>query len=237
MPTAAWDLVIFDNDGVLVDSEVIANSVLAELLSALGHPTTMQDSIDLYLGGSIGRVRQLIEATGVGALPADFEQRYEREVFARFERDLRPVDGVVEALDAITAATCVASSGSHERIRRSLTRTGLIGRFDPRLFSASDVERGKPAPDLFLHAARAMGAAPARTVVVEDSPLGVAAAVAAGMRVAGFSAVTPAVRLADATVCFDDMRKLPGLLDDLAADSTNARNHPRTPPGGPRPPD
>jgi HAD superfamily hydrolase (TIGR01509 family) len=214
--TPSWDLVIFDNDGVLVDSEAIANGVLSTLLTELGHPTTPSESVDRYLGGSIGRVRLVIEATSPEPLPADFERRYEDEVLGRFQRDLRAVAGVKEALDAITVPVCVASSGSHERIRFSLTRAGLIDRFGGHLFSSQDVAHGKPAPDLFLHAAAAMGAAPARVAVIEDSPLGVEAANAAGMTVLGYSALTPEARLADAAVRFDDMAALPGLLARLA---------------------
>jgi HAD superfamily hydrolase (TIGR01509 family) len=212
----AWDLVIFDNDGVLVDSEEMANTVLSTLLTELGHPTTPAESVERYLGGSIGRVRTAIEATSPEPLPADFEHRYEDEVLARFERELRAVTGVKEALDAVTAPVCVASSGSHERIRLSLTRVGLIDRFDGHLFSSSDVAHGKPAPDLFLHAAAVMGATPTRVAVIEDSPLGVEAANAAGMTVLAYSALTPEARLAGAAVRFDDMADLPGLLDRLA---------------------
>jgi HAD superfamily hydrolase (TIGR01509 family) len=211
-----WDLVIFDNDGVLVDSEIIANGVLSALLTELGYPTTPSEAVDRYLGGSIGRVRLAIESTSTERLPVDFERRYEHEVLARFERDLHAVSGVKEALDAITVPVCVASSGSHERIRLSLTRTGLIDRFGGHLFSSSDVAHGKPAPDLFLHAAAAMGASPARVAVIEDSPLGVEAAQAAAMTVLGYCAFTPAARLAGATARFDDMASLPGLLDRLA---------------------
>jgi HAD superfamily hydrolase (TIGR01509 family) len=213
-----WDLVIFDNDGVLVDSERMANDVLSELLTELGHPTDRNQSVERYLGGSIGRVRELVEATATEPLPADFEQRYEHEIFARFDLDLRPVDGVADAIDAIEGPVCVASSGSHERIRRTLTRTGLLDRFAGHIFSSSDVARGKPAPDLFLHAAHVMGATPARVAVIEDSPLGVTAALAAGMAVFGYTALTPAARLAAATICFDKMSDLPGLLGGLAPD-------------------
>jgi HAD superfamily hydrolase (TIGR01509 family) len=212
VPTPSWDLVIFDNDGVLVDSEHIANDVLATLLTELGYPTTPSESVDRYLGGSIGRVRVVIEAASGERLPDDFERRYEDEVLSRFERDLSAVAGVKEALDAITVPVCVASSGSHERIRFSLTRARLIDRFAGHLFSSSDVAHGKPAPDLFLHAAAAMGVAPARVAVIEDSPLGVEAANAAGMTVFGYSALTPEARLAGAAVRFDDMAALPGLL-------------------------
>lgn len=211
-----WELVIFDNDGVLVDSEPIANAVMAGLLTALGHPTTPEESAERYLGSTVGRVRRLVEDAGGAPLPADFEERYQTELFARFDRGLQAVPGVADALAAVAAPTCVASSGTPKRIRRSLALTGLDGHFDGRLFSASEVPRGKPAPDLFLHAAAVMGADPARVAVVEDSPAGVSAARAAGMTVLGYCALTPAAALAGAVATFADMAELPSLLDKLA---------------------
>ena len=211
----AWSLVIFDNDGVLVDSEVLANRVLAEVLTGYGHPTTLDESVARYLGGSVARVRELIE-TGPGpSLPADFERRYEDAVLGRFETELRAVPGVAAALDAVDAPVCVASSGTPRRIETSLTLTGLIGRFAGAVFSVSDVAAGKPAPDLFLHAAEVMGAAPARCAVIEDSPLGVEAAVAAGMTVLGYCALTTPERMAAATARFTSMAELPELLASL----------------------
>jgi len=140
----------------------------------------------------------------------DFAPRY-REVF---ERELTPVDGVVEALDVITATTCVASSGTHEKLQFTLGLTGLLDRFAGRIFSASEVANGKPAPDLFLHAAARMGVEPAHCAVIEDSVAGIEAAVSAGMRVFGFAGgVTGASKLRrDGVTLFTDMRVLPSLL-------------------------
>jgi HAD superfamily hydrolase (TIGR01509 family) len=196
-----WDLVIFDNDGVLVDSERLANQVLARLLTELGRPTTFDECVESYLGGTIERVRSLVEKELGGPLPGDFEERYHAGLFAAFDAGLVAVPGVEAVLDGLLEAStpfCVASSGSRERIRRSLRRVGLEDRFEGRAFSAEEVPHGKPAPDLFLHAAARLGADPAATVVVEDSPLGVEAALAAGMRVIGFAALTPPERLAQA---------------------------------------
>jgi HAD superfamily hydrolase (TIGR01509 family) len=211
-----YDLVIFDNDGVLVDSEPISNRLLAGYLTEVGHPTSYEDSLRDYMGAAMHRVHDLIrERTGRG-LPVDFDDVFHGRVFAAFERDLKPVPGVVGVLEQLVAedvAYCVASSGSHERIRVGHRTTGLNRWFDDgRIFSSEDVGRGKPAPDLFLYAAERMGVAPERCVVVEDSPLGVAAAVAAGMDVVGFTAMTPAEKLAGAGKVFADMRELPGLL-------------------------
>ncbi len=213
-----YDLVIFDNDGVLVDSEPISNTLLAGYLTELGHPTTYEESLRDYMGAAMHRVHDLVlERTGQ-RLPEDFDDSFHARVFAAFQRELEPVDGVGEVLERLSAdgvPYCVASSGSHERIRVGHRKTGLDKWFgDERIFSSQDVGRGKPAPDLFLYAAERMGVAPERCVVVEDSPLGVQAAVAAGMDVYGFTAMTPAERLAGAGAdeLFDDMRELPRLL-------------------------
>ncbi|MGC5039547.1 HAD family hydrolase [Streptomyces sp. DT190] len=211
-----YDLVIFDNDGVLVDSEPISNRLLAAYLTELGHPTSYEDSLRDYMGSAMHRIHDLVgERTGQ-RLPADFDDVFHARVFAAFEQDLKPVAGVEEVLQKLAADSvpyCVASSGSHERIRVGHRTTGLDRWFDDGLiFSSEDVGRGKPAPDLFLYAAERMGVAPERCVVVEDSPLGVRAGVAAGMDVYGFTAMTPADRLAGAGRLFSDMRELPGLL-------------------------
>ncbi|WP_411576060.1 HAD family hydrolase [Streptomyces mutabilis] len=211
-----YDLVIFDNDGVLVDSEPISNRLLAGYLTELGHPTSYEDSLRDYMGAAMHRVHDLVlERTG-RKLPEGFDDVFHRRVFAAFAEDLEAVPGVVGLLEKLAVdgvPYCVASSGSHERIRVGHRKTGLDRWFeDERIFSSQDVGRGKPAPDLFLYAAERMGIAPERCVVVEDSPLGVQAAVAAGMDVYGFTAMTPAGKLAGATRLFRDMGELAGLL-------------------------
>lgn len=211
-----YELVIFDNDGVLVDSEPISNTLLAGYLTELGHPTSYEESLRDYMGAAMHRVHDLVlERTGE-RLPEDFDDVFHGRVFAAFERELEPVAGVVEVLEKLTAdgvPYCVGSSGSHERIRVGHRKTGLDKWFgDGLVFSSQDVGRGKPAPDLFLYAAERMGVAPEKCVVVEDSPLGVQAAVAAGMDVYGFTAMTPAERLVGANGLFADMRELPRLL-------------------------
>ncbi|CAM5389500.1 MULTISPECIES: HAD family hydrolase [Streptomyces] len=211
-----YDLVIFDNDGVLVDSEPLSNRLLAAYLTELGHPTSYEDSIRDYMGSAMHRIHDLIlERTGQ-RLPVDFDEVFHARVFAAFERELRPVPGVAGVLEKLAAdgvPYCVASSGSHARIRVGHRTTGLDRWFpEGRVFSSEDVGRGKPAPDLFLHAAERMGVAPKRCVVVEDSPLGVRAAVAAGMDVYGFTAMTPAAKLAGAGQLFSRMDQLPDLL-------------------------
>ncbi|MCX3059865.1 HAD family hydrolase [Streptomyces beihaiensis] len=212
-----YDLVIFDNDGVLVDSEPISNTLLAAYLTELGHPTSYEDSLRDYMGAAMHRVHDLVWERSGQRLPEDFDEVFHGRVFAAFERELQPVAGVVDVLEKLTAAGvayCVASSGSHERIRVGHRKTGLDTWFDDeRIFSSQDVGRGKPAPDLFLYAAERMRVAPGRCVVVEDSPLGVRAAVAAGMDVYGFTAMTPAERLRGARALFGDMGELTRLLE------------------------
>jgi HAD superfamily hydrolase (TIGR01509 family) len=211
-----YDLVIFDNDGVLVDSEPISNRHLAAYLTELGHPTSYEDSIRDYMGSAMHRVHELVlERTGQ-RLPDDFDDVFHARVFAAFERELQPVAGAAGVLEKLAAGGvpyCVASSGSHTRIRVGHRTTGLDRWFpQDRIFSSEDVGRGKPAPDLFLYAAQRMGVAPERCLVVEDSPLGVQAAVAAGMTVYGFTAMTPAEKLEGADQLFSSMGELADLL-------------------------
>ena len=205
-----------------MDSEPISNRILAEHLTAIGLPTTTQESIRDYMGRSWATCAALIEQRLGRPLPEGFADGYHGELFAALRRELQPVPGVVAALDAISAPTCVASSGAHEKIRTSLGTTGLLARFEGRIFSATEVEHGKPAPDLFLHAAAAMGHEPADCVVVEDAPAGVAAGRSAGMTVLGYSALTPPAELEGATV-FRSMDELPALLNGSAPRSAAGR--------------
>lgn len=213
MTSARPELVIFDCDGVLVDSERIAVRIDVEVLAELGWPLTRDEVIERFLGRTHEYMLGEIEAHLGRSLAAEWE-RFEQRYLAAIEAELKAVDGIEDVLDALPVPTCVASSGSHEKMRRTLGRTGLYERFDGRIFSATEVASGKPAPDLFLHAAARMGVRPEACAVVEDSHHGVAAARAAGMRAFGYAGgVTPADWLAGpGTVVFDDMRELPGLL-------------------------
>jgi HAD superfamily hydrolase (TIGR01509 family) len=207
-------LVIFDNDGVLVDSERLANTILAELLTEAGLPYTLEEAVHDFMGGSLVLMRRLAEAKLGAPLPADLEDRYHQRLFDGFTR-LQPVPGVgavLDRLDADGTTYCLASSGTHRRIRTALEAVGFWERFEGRIFSSEDVAHGKPAPDLFLHAAATMGVHPAACVVIEDSPLGVEAAKAAGMKVLGYAAMTPVGKLAGADATFDQMTALPALL-------------------------
>jgi HAD superfamily hydrolase (TIGR01509 family) len=205
--------VIFDCDGVLVDTEQISNTVLAGLLTQAGLPTTFEDCMRDYRGRSMAAVLQLASERHGTALPGELADRYYAEVKGVFARELQPVPGVVAALDRIALPSCVASSGPHHKMAVTLRHTGLWERFEGRIFSASEVRQGKPAPDLFLHAARRMGFDPAATAVVEDSVPGIEAARAAGMRALAFARHTDAELLAAAGgEPFDDMAQLPQLL-------------------------
>jgi HAD superfamily hydrolase (TIGR01509 family) len=210
----SWDLVIFDCDGVLVDSEPISNRILTRMLNEMGLPYSMRETMDRFVGRSMPSCVAIIEDELGGPAPADFTEEFHRRTVAAFEVELEPVRGVREALDGLPWPQCVASSGDHAKLRATLTRTGLYDRFAGRIFSALEVQRGKPHPDLFLHAAERMGAEPARCAVVEDSILGVQAGVAAGMRVFAYSGTVgeAALAAAGAHEVFHDMSELPGLL-------------------------
>jgi HAD superfamily hydrolase (TIGR01509 family) len=208
------ELIIFDCDGVLVDSEPIAIQIDAIIFAEYGMPMSETEIIDRFVGRSPSVTRDAIEQHIGHPLPADFRERTEAMFNEAYERGLAPIDGIEEALDRINAPTCVASSSEPDRLDYKLRLTGLYERFAGRIFSATEVRNGKPAPDLFLHAARQMGVAPEACAVVEDSQYGVQAARAAGMAAFGYAgSVTPARMLEGAgTTVFDDMRDLPRLL-------------------------
>jgi HAD superfamily hydrolase (TIGR01509 family) len=179
-------LIIFDCDGVLVDSEVIAHRLLAQMMGELGRPMTTAACIEQFAGRSLSDTLALAETMLGRPIPDELGQRYGRLLFERLRQDLKPVVGVAAAIAAIPYSRCVASSSSLERIRLSLEVTGLAPLFGKNVFSAEQVGRGKPAPDLYLFAAEKMAVAPGRCIVVEDTSPGVRAGVAAGMTVIGF---------------------------------------------------
>ncbi|MFD7258161.1 HAD family hydrolase [Streptomyces sp. NPDC059874] len=208
------ELVIFDCDGVLVDSERMALRVQVALGAELGWPLTEREVVERFIGRSSASIREQIAARLGEGTAAIWSERFEQLHREAVDEGLSAVDGLPEALDALTLPTCVASSGSHEKMRHTLGRTGLYERFAGRIHSATEVARGKPAPDLFLYAAERMGVDPEACAVVEDSHPGVQAARAAGMRAFGYAGgLTPAERLEGAdTVVFHDMRDLPRLV-------------------------
>ncbi|HEX6447498.1 MAG TPA: HAD family phosphatase [Streptosporangiales bacterium] len=215
--TSPPELVIFDCDGVLVDSERIAVRLDAEVMAELGWSLSEEEIVERFLGRSQDLLFDDLAAHATRPLPEGWRAAFQRRYLDALDAELKPVDGIVDVLDVLDALrvpTCVASSGSHEKMRRTLGRTGLHDRFDGRIFSADEVAQGKPAPDLFLYAAERMGVAPAACAVVEDSKYGVQAARSAGMSAFGFAGgLTPRDWLAGpGTVVFDDMRDLPRLL-------------------------
>ncbi|MCR9137860.1 MAG: HAD family hydrolase [Alphaproteobacteria bacterium] len=181
------ELVIFDCDGVLIDSEIISATILVEQINALGLNVDFQYVQQNFLGRSFPRVVNLIREQFGVHLPPDFEDNYRSELLRNFETGLVAMPGIEPAIEGLAVAHCVATSSSPKRVRRSLELAGLIDHFQNRVFTASQVANGKPAPDLFLHAAEQMGVAPANCLVVEDSISGLDAAHAAGMTVWHFT--------------------------------------------------
>ncbi|MEU3605891.1 HAD family hydrolase [Streptomyces sp. NPDC035033] len=209
------ELVIFDCDGVLVDSERLYCRVDREVFAELGAEFTEAELVEHLVGSPMEIWTALVEERRGRPLEPGWMEPYRPRYEAVLDAELTAVEGVADALEALRVPYCLASNGGHEEIRRNLARTGLREHFaDDRIFSARDVARGKPAPDLFLHAAATMGVPPERCAVVEDSPYGVRAARAAGMRAYGYTGgLTPAHRLeGPGTVVFADMRELRGLL-------------------------
>lgn len=214
MTRSPVELVIFDCDGVLVDSERICVRVDAMVMADLGCAFTEAEIVERFVGSSVKVCTAAVEQRLGRRLEKDWQQKYEHLYRAALDADLTAVDGIAEVLNRLTTPVCVASNGDHDGIRRNLRLTGLSDHFAENIFSADDVATGKPAPDLFLHAARSMGVDPGLCAVIEDSAYGVEAARAAGMRAFGYcGGLTPASRLeGPRTTVFDDMRELPGLL-------------------------
>jgi len=213
----AVELVVFDCDGVLVDSERVAVGVDQRVLADLGWALETDEIVERFMGGTTAAFRAAVEQHLGRSLPETWESPYAAWYEQAFVDELVAVDGIEEALDGLDPLglpTCVASNGPHTKLDRTLGLTGLAHRFEGRVFSADDVVHGKPAPDLYLHAAAVMGVDPSRCVVVEDSRPGTTAALAAGMRVLGYAGgLTPGRWLSElgATV-FEDMREVPGLV-------------------------
>ena len=219
-----FDLVVFDCDGVLVDSEVISCRAHAETLARHGYPITADQVLDRFLGVSDRDARRMVETALGRSLPEDFEIQVKQATLRFYADELKAVPHVGAAIAAIDLPKCVASSGTPEKIRHGLECAGLYDLLAPHIFSALQVKRGKPAPDLFLFAASQMQATPTRCLVIEDSVAGVTGALAAGMTVLGFhggSHCRPGhagtLQAAGAHRTFDDMRQLPELIGQIEA--------------------
>jgi HAD superfamily hydrolase (TIGR01509 family) len=208
------DLIIFDCDGVLVDSEPISNRVFTAALRELGFDWSYEQVCARFIGLSMTRCTELIEEDLGRSVPERFLDELQRRTFEMFRTEgLAAVRGVSEMLDRLDMPFCVASSGEPEKMQTTLGLTGLLPRFTGRMFSAQQVRRGKPAPDLFLFAAESCGVAPERCVVVEDSVPGVRAAVTARMTVFGYAERSDHAALAaSGAVVFDSMTDLPALI-------------------------
>jgi HAD superfamily hydrolase (TIGR01509 family) len=209
-----FDLVIFDCDGVVVDSERVVHAVFGAFIRSLGVHMSEAETYEYFMGRRLAECMAIVEELSGKPAPRDALDRYCAERDRVLREQVQPVAGIRDVLEALTIPYCIASSGDHAKMRITLGTTGLMPFFEGRLFSATEVTNGKPAPDVFLYAAERMGAAPARTVVIEDSVNGVLAGCAAGMTVFGFAGLTPAAKLlaAGATRVFEDMRELSALL-------------------------
>jgi HAD superfamily hydrolase (TIGR01509 family) len=219
-----FDLIIFDCDGVLVDSEVISCRVHAEVLTRYGYPITAEQVRQRFLGRSAYDATVEIERELGRPLAETYDLERQTTLLAALADTVEAIPHLPEALEIIDARICVASSAAHEKIFTTLSRVGLYARFAPNIFSGTQVRFGKPAPDLFLFAATRMQASPERCLVIEDSVPGVTGALAAGMGVLGFHGGShcgpgdaEALRAAGAAVTFDDMRQLPGLIGQIAS--------------------
>lgn len=215
----AFDLVIFDCDGVLVDSEVLACRAVAEALASIGHELSAEAVAERFVGISNKDMYAALERERGAKLPADFDAAMNRIAAALFERELRAMPGLDRALASLAERRCVASSSTPAMLAKKLAWTGLSASFGDAVFSAAAVARGKPAPDLFLYAAERMATAPARALVVEDSVPGIQAAKEAGMAVFGFTGGSHCrpdhgARLAEAgaDLVFREMSALPALI-------------------------
>lgn len=220
------DLIIFDCDGVLVDSEESPAAQHADVLTRHGYPITSEQVFERFLGRSMRQATREVEAELGRRLPEDFHAQVYTEIFQAFATLLEATPHISDTLAQIAVPICVASSGPPEKISASLNRVGLYDRFSPNIFSAVQVPNGKPAPDLFLFAASEMGVPSERCVVIEDSLAGIAGALAAGMTVFGFhggshcgDGYAETLRQAGADLTFDDMRQLPELVRRVEADA------------------
>ena len=218
------DLVIFDCDGVLVDNEVISCHAHAETLTRHGYPITPDQVLARFLGVSDREARQAIEAELGRRLPDDFELQMKQAALQRYSDELKAIPYARETIATIGLPTCVASSGTPEKIHHGLVSAGIYDLLAPNIFSATQVKRGKPAPDLFLFAAERMQVPPERCVVIEDSVPGITGARTAGMTVLGFhggshcrAGHAETLQVAGAVMTFDDMRRLPALIGQLRA--------------------
>lgn len=209
-----FDLVIFDCDGVLVDSEQIANTVFLEMLNEIGLSLTLEDMFDIFSGKSTATCLGIVQDMFGKPVPDNFAIEYRQRTIQAFMIDLQPVQGIHNVLSKLKLSYCVASNSGHEWLHKALTKTGLLPYFLGKIFSAKEVARSKPYPDVFLYASEKMGFSRTQCVVIEDTATGVKAGVDAGMTVYGYAGLMKPEKLrnAGASIVFNDMKLLPELL-------------------------
>ena len=209
-----FDLVIFDCDGVLVDSELITNRIFARMLNEMGIPVSLEDMFEQFVGRSMPQCLEMTAGLLGRPVPDEFEREYHARAAAALKLELKPVPGIEQVLATMDIPYCVASSGTHEKMNTTLGVTGLLPKFQGKMYSVTEVAESKPAPDVFLYAAKQSGVDASACAVIEDTPTGVRAGVAAGMTVFGYCALTPQQRLiaAGAHYTFKYMRDLPDLI-------------------------
>ncbi|WP_088242106.1 HAD family hydrolase [Calothrix rhizosoleniae] len=217
MGTTHFDLIIFDCDGVLVDSERITNAVFAEMLNDLGLSLTLEDMFEQFVGNSMQQCLKMIETMLGEKPPSDFVSNYRQRTKLALQQQLKPVRGIRQTLDRLSLPYCVASSSDREKMETTLGITGILPYFQGKLFSVTEVERGKPFPDVYLYAAEKMNAQPSRCLVIEDTPIGVRGGVSAGMIVGGYAELMNAEKLqqAGAHFVFEDMSQIPNLIQSM----------------------
>jgi HAD superfamily hydrolase (TIGR01509 family) len=209
-----FELVIFDCDGVLVDSEMITNRIFAGMLNELGIPMSVEDMFERFVGRSMPQCLEIITGLLGRPVPDGFVEDYYARSRAALKDEVKAVPDIETVLATVNLPFCVASSGTHEKMRTTLGVTGLLPQFRGKIYSVTEVARSKPFPDVYLHAASQQNVEPGACAVIEDTPTGVRAGVAAGMTVFGYCALTPRHRLVEAGAhyTFERMRDLPGLL-------------------------
>ena len=210
----SFKCIIFDCDGVLVDSETISAKIFQKMAKELGFDLDYETAVEEFAGASMPENLKFIENNIEGNLPEAFEKKFRKRTYETFKTDLKPIDGVHELLKKVKVPFCVASSGPVEKIRLNLSTTNLMEQFEGRIFSSYELGSWKPEPGIFLHAAKVMGYSPSECVVIEDSEAGIKAAVAGGFKVYAFgtSQKESTFKQLGATV-FYSMKELESLLD------------------------
>jgi HAD superfamily hydrolase (TIGR01509 family) len=208
--------IIFDCDGVLVDSEVIGVKLLLDMAAPYGVTMPLDEAVETFSGIHLKEGLKLLQSMASSPFPEDFEQDFRKRSYEVFKTEMKPVRGVQAVLDGLTIPYCVASSGPVEKMKLNLTVTGLIGYFENRMYSGYEINSWKPDPGIFLYAAQQMGYKPSQCVVIEDSMAGVQAGVKGGFKVFGYAKPFNGKELEkEGAVIFHDMQELPGLINSL----------------------